>query len=128
MPRKPGSPEDWLRFAKADLAISRVSATEDILLESLCFHAQQSVEKSLKAVLLAKGITCPRTHNLKMLVELLPPDIPAPEAVMESVVLTEYAIAARYPGEFEDITQDEYMEAVNLADAVLEWAKMILNS
>jgi len=37
----------------------------------LGFHAQQAVEKALKAVLSGAGQAYPRTHNLVMLVELL---------------------------------------------------------
>lgn len=37
----------------------------------LGFHAQQAVEKALKAVLTREGIEFPRTHNLAMLMELL---------------------------------------------------------
>ena len=37
----------------------------------LGFHAQQAIEKSLKAVLSAQSIEYPRTHNLAMLLELL---------------------------------------------------------
>jgi HEPN domain-containing protein len=46
------------------------------------FHAQQAVEKALKAVLSSAGQAYPRTHNLVMLAELLrgvaiapPPDV-----------------------------------------------------
>jgi len=48
----------------------------------LGFHAQQAVEKALKAVLSGAGLAYPRTHNLVMLSELLrtsaialPPDV-----------------------------------------------------
>ena len=37
----------------------------------LGFHAQQAVEKALKAVMTGCGIEYPRTHNLVMLVEML---------------------------------------------------------
>lgn len=36
-----------------------------------CFHAQQSVEKSLKAVLVLRGIEQRRTHDLNLLAQLL---------------------------------------------------------
>jgi len=52
MPPEAGSPRDWLRLAKADLAIARLELPPDGLLELLCFHAQQAAEKSIKAVLL----------------------------------------------------------------------------
>ena len=37
----------------------------------LGFHAQQAVEKGLKAILSLRGVEFPRTHNLSMLLELL---------------------------------------------------------
>lgn len=65
----PGSPEDWLRFAKSDLAIAKTARKEEILFEELCFHALQACEKSNKAVLIAKGIVPPKTHNIGALLE-----------------------------------------------------------
>lgn len=59
----PGTPADWLRHARSDLALSR-AAVEGVLYENLCFHAQQAAEKGVKAVLVAGAITFPRTHNL----------------------------------------------------------------
>ena len=46
-----GSPVDWLRYAESDLEIARIPQSFRILLEGLCFHAQQAAEKTLKAVL-----------------------------------------------------------------------------
>ena len=46
----PGSPSDWLRHACSDLELARVARTPKILLEGLCFHAQQAAEKALKAL------------------------------------------------------------------------------
>jgi HEPN domain-containing protein len=53
---KPGSAHDWLRHAKSDLAVATQTKNADILLETLCFHAQQAAEKSLKAVLLHNAV------------------------------------------------------------------------
>lgn len=57
----PGSPEDWLRHAKSDLALARQRHAPDILLTTLCFHTQQAVEKGIKAVLVQRGIVFPCT-------------------------------------------------------------------
>ena len=54
-PPTPGSPEDWLRHARSDLALAQQWQVPDVLLAALCFHAQQTVEKSLKAVLVHVG-------------------------------------------------------------------------
>ena len=44
----PGSPADWLRHAYSDLALAGVTPLPQVLLEQLCFHAQQAAEKPLK--------------------------------------------------------------------------------
>lgn len=121
----PGSPADWLRFARSDLAMARRPHEGDILVESLCFHAQQAVEKSLKAVLLAHAIAFPHTHNLAILLALLPAT-PVPPRVAASAALTDYAVTVRYPGIYEDISDEEYQEAIQIAETVLAWASAIV--
>ena len=47
-----GSADDWLRHAESDLSLAQIKRNGDeILIETLCFHAQQAAEKALKAVL-----------------------------------------------------------------------------
>ena len=65
---KAGSPEDWLRHAKADLALATAPLPEDGLYSILCFHAQQTAEKSIKAVLVFRGIEFPKAHSLTRLI------------------------------------------------------------
>jgi HEPN domain-containing protein len=43
--------------------------------DTVCFHAQQCVEKYLKAFLVCKGIDFPKTHDIEHLVALLPESI-----------------------------------------------------
>ncbi len=68
---EPGSPKDWLRHAFSDLELAHIAPNKKILLEDLCFHAQQATEKALKAVLVANGIPFPKTHNIRTLLEFL---------------------------------------------------------
>ena len=126
MPPEPGSPADWLEFARSDLELAKVRVRPEVRLESLCFHAQQAAEKSLKAVLLARRVPFPRTHNLSALVDLLPASVDAPPGVEEAVRLSDYAVTARYPGGQEPVEVAEYDEAVRLAQAVVEWAEGLL--
>jgi len=37
-----------------------------------------------------------------------------------------YAFETRYPGPFEPVTEDEYQEAVRLAEAVVHWTESII--
>ncbi len=38
----PGSPDDWVRRARSDLALAKIPLPEGALYEDLCFHAQQA--------------------------------------------------------------------------------------
>ena len=40
--------------------------------DTICYHAQQAVEKYLKGGLVAHGIDFPRTHDIETLAALLP--------------------------------------------------------
>ena len=73
-----GSPADWLRYAYSDLELARVERPSNVLFEGLCFHAQQAAEKALKAVLIAKGLPAPKTHNIRTLLDFLPEHIIPP--------------------------------------------------
>ena len=51
--RLPASPEEWLYHALSDYKFAKLGkGGKDILPQQICFHAQQAVEKALKAVLL----------------------------------------------------------------------------
>ena len=121
-----GSPRQWLAFARSDLILARREAEPGVLLESLCFHAQQSAEKSLKAVLTHLGISFPRTHNLTVLIESLPSECPRPPETERVKELSVYAVTARYPEGWGEVSEDDYREAVDLATAMVAWAEGIV--
>ncbi|QXD16597.1 HEPN domain-containing protein [Rhodocaloribacter litoris] len=75
----PGSPADWLRRARSDLTLARLSPPDGVLREDLCFHAQQAAEKALKALWVALEQPVPRTHNLKTLLEGSTPRLAIPD-------------------------------------------------
>lgn len=122
----PGSPEDWIRYAVSDLELARVSLPPGVLREGLCFHAQQAVEKALKAILIFQSVPIQRTHNIGILIDLLSKHVHIPDSIDESAVLTDYAVTTRYPGDHELVSEDEYKEAIRLAEAVVSWAKDIV--
>ena len=101
-----GSPADWLRYARSDLELARITRPDEVLFEGLCFHAQQAAEKALKAVLIAKGIPPPKTHNIRILLDLLSQVIVAPQEIEDSAGLTDYAVTSRYPGDFEPVNEE----------------------
>ena len=67
------------------------------------FHAQQSVEKALKAWLALTGVEYPKTHDLQALIFLLESGgEPVPSSFKELVDLTDFAVQFRYEA-FNDI-------------------------
>ena len=83
-------PEVLLRKARQDeLALEKLLDDCDIEDDLLGFHAQQAVEKMLKALLAARGVDYPKTHNLRVLIELLAEvDITLPAELAEIDRLT----------------------------------------
>jgi HEPN domain-containing protein len=125
----PDDPLEWLNRARSSLTLAREGAAfPDIYLEDLCFGAQQAAEKAIKAVLLHLGAGFPYVHDLALLLTRVEQAGQAvPEPVRGAAALTAYAVDTRYPGAFEPVTQEEFEEAVRLAEVVLVWAQEILD-
>lgn len=123
-PRDPTDPREWLRRARSNLARARAGPpAPEVLYEDLAFDAQQAAEKAIKAVLVAKGVEFPKIHDLVRLLDLLEESgLTVPPEVREAGRLTVYAVQTRYPG-VEDVTKEEYLEALDLAERVERWAK-----
>jgi len=88
-------------------------------------HAQQCVEKYLKALLVSQRQAFPRTHDVVALHDLCMRHglrVRVDQDTLEP--LAAYAVQVRYPG--EDPTPDEAREAVQIAQAVRRWARALL--
>jgi len=119
--RHPEDPRDWLDRARSNLSLAR-ARPPGVLLEDLCFEAQQSAEKGIKALLLSRGISFPFIHDLARLLSLLEQaGEKIPDTVKRAAELTPYAVMTRYPGLAEPVTEDRYKDALEMADAVLAW-------
>ena len=62
--------EEWMRHADSDLTNAKMVDNEEIAPEIIAFHAQQAVEKALKALLIQRQIDFPRTHIIGVLLSL----------------------------------------------------------
>ncbi len=115
----------WMKRARSDLQLGRVAVrSKGVLPEDACFHAQQCAEKALKALLLHLDIEFPRTHAIEVLLDLLKVHgMEIPASVDDAFELTEYAVQARYPGEWEPVTQAEAQRALELAARLLAWVE-----
>ncbi|HRF74485.1 MAG TPA: HEPN domain-containing protein [Accumulibacter sp.] len=117
-----------LRLAQRDLQTYRILAAHpDASLAATCFHAQQSVEKALKAVLTARRATFPRTHNLEelgLLVTEIGIGLPAPGRDLRR--LTPFAVDFRYDEETVGLITTE--AAGLLAESVFQWARVLIEA
>lgn len=117
-----GSPKGWLRRAKSNLIRAKQPKHEEVFWEDLCFDAQQAAEKSLKALLLFHKIPFRFVHDIAELLTVLEQNgLSLPEQIRAAAELSDYAVEARYPGPMEPVTEDEYKEAVKIAEMVVSW-------
>jgi len=92
---------EWIAKAEGDyLTASREAEAKPPNYDAVCFHSQQCIEKLIKAVLIAKAITPPKTHDLTVLDALLK-SIPfdGDWQINQLRLLSQAAVAFRYPGE-----------------------------
>ena len=110
----------WVQKAENDptnaahtLKLGKQSPTDTV-----CFHAQQCVEKYLKALLVAQEIDFGRTHSISALYVLVPARLCPDLSVQEQELLTDYAVSTHYPGDYEAISLNQAKEAVKIARRV----------
>ena len=124
----PTDPRSWLQHARSNLMLAeKAGRLKGILFEDLCFNAQQAAEKAFKAVCVKRNLEFPKTHSLVRLIDILENGgINIPENIREADILSQYAVESRYPSLSEEITREEYKEALELAARVVFWAESIL--
>ena len=91
----------WLEKARSDLYATERLLDGNGLYDAACFHAQQAIEKAMKALLALSGQPIPRTHDLDELQRNCNFVQPIPE--LQSLDLseaTDYAVQLRYDIEF----------------------------
>src|SRR2546425_8181134 len=92
---------EWTKKADADfLSMTReMNAVKDLNYDLVCFLAQQSVEKYLKALLCENSVPFPKTHDLNELAALFPHRLGWPEEFRAMIArLDRYGVEFRYPG------------------------------
>ncbi len=110
--------EEWVQKAEGDYTVAQqVLQGQNPVNDAICFHAQQCIEKYLKAWLQEANIPFPRTHDLQALLTLIVPVLPAWDAWREDFSkLSEHAVDPRYPGKFA--TADETAHAMHICNEV----------
>ncbi len=124
---EPGTPGDWLKRARSNLVRAQQPKPDDDFWEDLCFDTQQVAEKALKALLIHNQISFRFVHDLaELLTSLEQNGIKLPDQIRTVAELSDYAVQARYPSPMEPVTEDEYREALEIAEDVVSWVEGII--
>ncbi len=94
------STKEWINAAEDDLNTIERLITDSSLTNIMAFHAQQAIEKALKAIIEEFSLGSIKTHNLQTLLSKI--------EELQTLRYDEYIIAeidrlyidARYPGDF----------------------------
>lgn len=96
----------------------------------LGFHAQQAVEKAIKAVLTAHSIEFPRTHDLAIVLDLLSnKGLDLPPGAAELTRLTPFGAVLRYDDAPDADRQEPELDRSWLrlcAQETVEWAESMI--
>jgi HEPN domain-containing protein len=114
----------WIEKADRDLEVSeRELKISDPLTDIICFHAQQSAEKYMKAYLIYLDIEFQKTHDIEDLVVVASNKDPSITEFKDiGAELSAYAVEARYP-EFEEPSLEDTENAVEIARRFKKYIK-----
>ncbi|MFB3131642.1 MAG: HEPN domain-containing protein [Rhodothermales bacterium] len=114
----------WLEYAADDLRTAEFLLQQpDFIARHPCWLAQQAAEKALKALLIFLQIEYPFSHDLDQIRLLIPEGWRVRYDPPDLSFLTEWAVEARYPGDWPDATEVDAQEATDQARTVLEYVR-----
>jgi HEPN domain-containing protein len=88
------------------------------------FHAQQAIEKALKAVIAASGLEFPLTHNVSVLLDIIKKaKVENPPTVSEPGLLTVFAVEYRYEDYDEPPPDIDRAKLTAEVERVVKWAE-----
>ena len=88
---------EWIKASSSDLRTISKIIDDEYLTHIVAFHAQQSIEKSLKAYLAFKSKKIPKVHKLQTLFDLTEIEFLINEDTLQ--LLDKLYIESRYPGD-----------------------------
>jgi HEPN domain-containing protein len=115
--------ESWVERAKSSLELAQAKIIRHIHYEDLCFQLQLAAEMALMGLLIYYGVEPEFTHNIEILLKELKNVTEIPGHIKEAAQLTNYAVQTRYPGEYDEITKEEYENGIRIANACLDWVE-----
>lgn len=111
----------WVRLAEGDLALARLALQSDSfdVYELVGFHAQQAVEKFVKAFLARNAVDFEDQHDIEYLQRLVRTvDADLATRIDPAAALNRYAVGTRYPGRYGPVTREQAEAGLRIAEAV----------
>jgi HEPN domain-containing protein len=104
----------WLAKAENDvLNIENNLAAERVPWDTVCFHAQQAVEKTMKALLLFHRLPASRTHDLVVLLtECVAVEPSIADLEVDCQTFAPFAVPVRYPGDLPEPGEHDARELI----------------
>lgn len=91
--------KEWLKAANDDLLLIEKIISDEHLTHLAAFHAQQSIEKSFKAVIEEHELELEKIHNLQRLYKSIEKQIDLNIDMQLIKMLDKLYISSRYPGD-----------------------------
>ena len=86
------------------------------------FHLQQAAEKTLKAYLASHSVRFAKVHDLSRLIALASTtDVSFDHLDVAAEALAPFSVEIRYPGDWDELTKDEYSQTKAAAEQIIEF-------
>ena len=120
--------QEWLEKAENDLkaAVQILKLKQEAPTDTVCFHGQQCIEKYLKTLLVWQAIPFSKTHDLRVLMRLIPLKLRPHLASRDRARITKYAAVIRYPLAGKDVTLAQARKEVAIARRVRRDVRRLL--
>ncbi len=119
-----------LRLADRDIAAYTVlCSTGEVHFSIICFHAQQAIEKCLKAALFCQHIEFRRTHDLQLLADLLAKHgVRAPLKPTQLAAINPCAVLLRYDDAETEVANVDPKELSQMVASTRAWANELFRA
>jgi HEPN domain-containing protein len=121
--------KNWMVKGQHDLlAACKLSNDSEIYSDIAIYHCHQSAEKAIKGFLILHNQPFPRTHDLRLLLQLAININDNFQHYQEaSEILTPYATEFRYPSDVMQPTTEELQEAIEKAGEIFNFITSLLS-
>lgn len=125
--------KEWVKAAKVDLGVIHEIIDNDCLTTMTAFHAQQSIEKCLKALLELYNQEVPKVHSIQKLLKRTSEYITIDVSGEIIIKIDTLYIESRYPGDmgllpYGEPTSKDATEFYELAKKIYNLVIKIVNS